>query len=209
MGPELERCPCGPCFGRVLLPRRSLRSVTSLRNPPSRQSFLSRASALGRSGNKCTESAVLSSAEALVNPDEVGTGRHAVSRHRAPEWGQCMRSLCAMKCARFPHPSAVPVGLLPAERAVPGFGRNAIAMERGFGGEGTLPPPCRCPTHIPGTARPQEWTHFSNSKASTAKVTFESFCMRVIFLYAYAAERSDRERSGQACLQESRAALGC
>jgi hypothetical protein len=87
--------------------------------------------------DKCTESAVLSSAEALVDRDEVGTGRHAVSRHRAPESGQRMRSLCAGKDARFPQPPAVPVGLLPADRAVSGFGRNAIAMERGVGGDGT------------------------------------------------------------------------
>lgn len=76
------------------------------------------------------------------------------------------------RCPLPPTPGCSRGVALPAERAVSGFGRNAIAMERGVGGDGTLPPPCCCPTHFPGTARLQEWTNFSNSKASTAKVTF-------------------------------------
>jgi hypothetical protein len=121
--------------------------------------------------DKCTESAVLSSAEALVDRDEVGTGRHAASRHRAPESGQRMRSLCAGKDARFPQPPAVPVGLLSQQSArFPVLGVTQSRWSAASAGMG--PPPGCCPTHFPGTARLQEWTNFSNSKASTAKVTF-------------------------------------
>lgn len=167
--PKKARFPCVIFSFGVPLRRRRARHLP--RSTETGKLLLPKIVERSRLAAECTESAYLSSAEALAQKAtllrgwlRLCAGKHAISRGDASQAPGPSRE----------HPDVcTSCGVAPRRLLGSGRGRNAIAMERGVTRRGEFFPSlqCRCPAlPLLHPVASRKWTHFSNS-------TFESFCM--------------------------------